>query len=178
MLGLFSSTTRDESYKLTLFNSMTAAQLQDIRDYASQGYTVVSVNPTDRDNTIGFNTQGTVIEPQFGVNYGCREVAFVINRYNGGGNNVWRYIQYFNWCYNNKLIRTKAIAGTIPKVYGLFWSYEGDINRLDTGGVGQTYFRSTVTGKFSFCMLSPQIGCILQETPVHHHTVLPRGQYQ
>jgi hypothetical protein len=108
---------RDEQGKIDAFNSLTPEQISDIQAYLAEGPLVAEVSITEPG--IG----ASMILPSFGPNYACREVVYSLLKKDAIGTWLWRYSQYFNWCYNNRIIKTRADSTPVVQIFFPFWFF-------------------------------------------------------
>src|SRR5690606_24318366 len=130
--------------------------ISDIQGYLEEGPLVAEVSILEP-------SVGTLMMlPSAGPNYACREVVYSLLKKDATGTWLWRYSQYFNWCYNNKKIKTRADASPVVQIYFPFWFFKGHIVDQKSGGVGQTYFNAVLQGNFELCFIG-DVGCVYSE---------------
>lgn len=74
--------------------------------------------------------------------------------YNYFGQVLWEYYSKVEWCYNGTTVTSKFATRTgKPGPFPSLWEYMGDaVPPVESGGVGQTYYRIWVNGYFRFAV--------------------------
>lgn len=102
----------------------------------------------------------------------CNRLVTVVTGRNTYGQQLWRYIQQIDWCYNGSRI-TDLFRRRWGEVSMSFWEYHGHIGNFESGGVGSWSYRAWTQGKFSLCF--PVVGCFQHRYPWIDQTVRANG---
>ncbi|NOK61455.1 MAG: hypothetical protein GFH27_549311n138 [Chloroflexi bacterium AL-W] len=89
---------------------------------------------------------------------------------------TYLYRLEIEWCYNGSIVteikRDQIIAEVGPTP---FWFYDGEVNSQTSGGVNDSQYFHYTQGKFSYCPIPAQIGCLQSVQPWVELTVKGDG---
>lgn len=105
---------------------------------------------------------------------GCKSYTLGVYITNDFGQNLGRYAQKIDWCYNGSTITSKTRTRW-GEVYSPPLQFNGNIDNSESGGVGQTYYRAWTQGEF--CMWLPGAGCVTWVYPWVEQYVYGTGTY-
>ncbi len=92
----------------------------------------------------------------------CNSPRVVVSGLNAFGNKLWDYFQQIDRCYDGSVL-TEVTRIRGGQVYGAFWQFDGHISDTQSGGVGQSSYRSWTQGRFKLCVTN--LGCIEEDDP-------------
>ena len=127
-----------------------------VKDYSAQEY--LRLNPEVVDVVAAANA--------------CKGYTLGRKGYSAEGIQIWSYSWTINWCYNGTTITSFSKFRTIWVNSG--WSFRGDIQENQSGGVGQTSYSHYAQG--DFCFLDVGI-CLFHSYPWVNQTVRGNGTY-
>ncbi len=92
----------------------------------------------------------------------CNSPRVVVSGLNALGQKRWDYFQQIDRCYDGSTL-TEVTRTRGGQVYGAFWQFIGHTSDTQSGGVGQSSYRSWTQGKFQLCF--PGVGCVEEDDP-------------
>ena len=106
---------------------------------------------------------------------GCKSVTANWIGVNGSGEELYRYNQLVDWCYDGS-----TVSNTYRRRWGdtdsSFWKFVGHQDSTERGGNGDSFYESWTQGHFRLCAGS-NIGCVQHTYPWIETLVRSDGSY-
>ncbi|WP_276298948.1 hypothetical protein [Halorussus lipolyticus] len=121
------------------------------------------------------NGNGLTTEDVSAMASGCKSVTANWIGVNGSGEELYRYNQLVDWCYDGS-----TVSNTYRRRWGdtdsAFWQFVGHKDNTERGGDGNSFYESWTQGHFRLCA-GGNIGCVQNTYPWIETLVRSDGSY-